>query len=136
MPLGDRCQTSLPPVSDEMGCGFFADKGLAGHRDKDLLNVGQGLPWSHCCWALLAAKRRFLLWRNRKPHKKFPIIIKPCFPDSRRLFPTSNRNEQRKWHCVFMGTQNGRPLNTVPAIKQASNASWRLLSNSTATGIR
>ncbi|GIY62881.1 hypothetical protein CDAR_122761 [Caerostris darwini] len=36
MPLGDCCQTSLPPELDQMGRGFFADKSLAGHTDKDL----------------------------------------------------------------------------------------------------
>ncbi|GIY62884.1 hypothetical protein CDAR_122791 [Caerostris darwini] len=49
-------------VLDEMGRGFFADKGLAGHRDKDLQNVSQGLPWLHCCWAFLALKEDFFFF--------------------------------------------------------------------------
>ncbi|GIY62882.1 hypothetical protein CDAR_122771 [Caerostris darwini] len=60
--LCDCSQTALPSVLDEMRRGFFTDKSFAGHRDKDLQNVSQGLPWSHCCWAFLAAKRRFLRW--------------------------------------------------------------------------
>ncbi|GIX69755.1 hypothetical protein CEXT_213611 [Caerostris extrusa] len=86
MPLGDCCQTSVLPVLDEMGREFFADKGLAGHRDKDLQNVSRGLPWFHCCWAFLAAKRRFLrlaVWKKIAllfhGHPKWPAVEHDAF---------------------------------------------------------